>query len=345
MFQSRVVVAARDRDWMIPVTAILILELLLWSALYGIGRAYPPMITAYSSLFFVALVLAASFKILSELRELPLRPILHLAHKVRENLPVFISGIVGIQLFMIGSSSFSALKAAMPKTVPFWLDEPLANAEHALFGVHPWEISHALLGWATPAIEYLYCTFFPAQIIAAIMLLFSRPSAFKSQALVSLFLIWFIIGVGGAYAFSSAGPIFYDRLFGGDTFSRLDLSGAPITTELGNILWLAHAADVPVMANGISAMPSMHVALTFWFAMLFHRTRFAPLAWTYFALVWLASVHLGWHYVADGLIGAAGALMAWKLSPLVITKTQSVWNLHAASFPKKAVSEGANPRA
>jgi len=35
------------------------------------------------------------------------------------------------------------------------------------------------------------------------------------------------------------------------------------------------------------------------------------------AIVWIASVQLGWHYAADGLGGAAGMIALWALADRV----------------------------
>ena len=73
------------------------------------------------------------------------------------------------------------------------------------------------------------------------------------------------------------------------------------------------ASGRPGFVAGISAMPSLHVAISLWIWLAARSLspRLAPLALAYFALVWLASVQLGWHYVADGLVGALGMGAIW----------------------------------
>jgi hypothetical protein len=34
----------------------------------------------------------------------------------------------------------------------------------------------------------------------------------------------------------------------------------------------------------------------------------------YAAVIWLGSIHLGWHYAADGIVGAALTIGMWKAS-------------------------------
>ena len=76
----------------------------------------------------------------------------------------------------------------------------------------------------------------------------ARPSALKSRALIALALTWLLVGIGGAYLLSSAGPIFYDTVLGGDTFRGLTLAleeGAPVTAKTADLL---HANGIATKA-------------------------------------------------------------------------------------------------
>lgn len=305
-------VSARDRDWLVPVGLIVTIELIAWWAEYRVGNAFAPILLGYSLVTLLALGFVVSIRMLAHLRARRLG-----------RVPAAISAqaaaaiVVGLQLLVLGSAAFSALKAAIPKEIPFWLDPPLAAAEAWVFGVDPWRITHALLGWATPALDQLYATFVPVHVIAVLAVLTSRPSHLKTRALIALALSWLVVGIAGAYALSSAGPVLYDRAFGGNRFADLlaALGNAPVTMKTADLLWHFHVRDVPVIANGISAMPSMHVGLTLWLALVLRETRFATFAWAYFAFIWLGSVHLGWHYVADGLIASLAVLLLWRWAP------------------------------
>ncbi len=88
--------------------------------------------------------------------------------------------------------------------------------------------------------------------------------------------------------------------------------------ETQSLLWSFYSA--PQSINAISAFPSMHVASTTLMAILgFALSRWVGLALTAFAVcIMIGSVLLGWHYAVDGYVGAAIAVLCWKLSGWLI---------------------------
>ena len=316
---------ATDQEWLVPVAVIVGIEMLLWFAAYTRGLSYEPLFTTYGLLafsFFSVVIGARLIGILVRLygedEAQPLKRIFELAFENRRRI---ISAVIGLQLLAFGSAAFAALKGGIPKLVPFWVDLPVANAEQAIFGMAPWQWTHLLFGWATPFIDRVYATFVPIHLLAVFALLASRPSRLKSRAFITLALCWIVLGILAAYVFSSAGPLFYDRVFGGSRFAELTRNvreTAPMAQIAVDALWTAYKSDHAYIANGISAMPSMHVALTLWLAMVLNKTRAAPIGWIYFALIWLGSVHLGWHYLSDGLVAVTGTLLLWRCSSAIL---------------------------
>ena len=290
------------------MAAIIIAELGWWIACYRAGLAPLPLLSTYLAFAFAAL--GAAYVLRTGLN--PARP--------RAPWPPL---ILGAALTGIGGSLFLPLKFAIPKQIPFWLDPPLATAERALFKGDPWQLLDRLFGWATVPIDRLYGMWLPVQLLVLFLLMLEPASRPKSRALIAYMLAWLILGVAAATFLSSAGPIFYERLFGDGHFNALgetlDRRGAWMTLTGSDAMWSALATNDPGAIAGISAMPSLHVAISTWIY-LAARTmapRAAPYALGYAIFIFLASVQLGWHYVGDGLAGAAGMVLLWALAGLV----------------------------
>jgi hypothetical protein len=315
-----------DGEWLLPMAAIVALEMALWFTAWRAGIAYPPLLKSFSSiaLAFFAFVVAARLAVLiaTSFRSGEERPFKLIWRLAVENRFRIILAILGLELISLGMAAFSALKGGIPHAIPFWLDLPLARLELPI-----WRALNRLLGWSVPFFDHLYGTFVLTHAFAVFGLLVSKPSALKSRALVTLCLCWAVLGIAGAYLLSSAGPLFYDRVFGSHRFAQLDamiLAHAPLTKMTADALWMSYSANVATVANGISAMPSMHVASTLWLALVLKDTRFAVLGWTYYALIWIGSVLLGWHYFSDGLVGSIGVLLLWRLAPAFVSNAGSV---------------------
>ena len=89
--------------------------------------------------------------------------------------------------------------------------------------------------------------------------------------------------------------------------------GEHVTLGESDAMWAAFSEDRPGLVAGISAAPSLHVAISVWMWLTARSMapRIAPYAAAYAGFIWIASVQLGWHYVSDGIIGAAGMGLIW----------------------------------
>jgi len=290
------------------MTAVTAFELSWWAVEWQLGIAPAPLIGAYLGLTLLAAGVAMAVRLLLRLKPAATGP-----------GPV----LLAMGLVAVGASAFLPLKYAIPKLVPFWLDGPLAGGERALFGADPWLILDRLLGKATVPLDWLYASWLAIQSLVLFLVILARPSPAKSRAMIAHSLAWLLLGVVAAVLFASAGPIFYDRLFGGSFYHGLGESlrsrGAWLALAESDAMWTSFRTAQPGMVAGISAMPSLHVAISLWI-FLAARTlvpRAAVPAFAYFVLIWIASVQLGWHYVLDGLAGALGMLAVWHLAGLV----------------------------
>ena len=222
-------------------------------------------------------------------------------------------------------SAFTAFKVMIPALSPFNWDLTFALWDQALHGgLHPWEWLQPLLGRpaVTLAINYTYMLWFIALHLTLFWQTFSvRDSRLRMQFLISFVLTWVLIGTLAAILFSSAGPCYFGRVTGlADPFVPLmDYLRAvggetPIQAlEIQEVLWDAYASGDTRSFGGISAMPSMHLALATLFALLGWRThRWLGIGFTIFAaLILIGSVHLGWHYAIDGYAGILMTLAIW----------------------------------
>ena len=80
------------------------------------------------------------------------------------------------------------------------------------------------------------------------------------------------------------------------------------------MLLSSYISASPGVGGGISAAPSMHVSVATLNALFLSRYGKAPsiLAWGYCLVIFLGSVHLGWHYAVDGYIAFGMTLLIWK---------------------------------
>jgi membrane-associated phospholipid phosphatase len=107
----------------------------------------------------------------------------------------------------------------------------------------------------------------------------------------------------------TAGPAFYSLVTGDpDRFHKVrDFVGTTAGTfssaaDEQRYLWALHLAGSDGFGSGISAFPSMHVALISLMAMFAteHNRRLGIAAWVYVAFIVASSTYLGWHYAVDG---------------------------------------------
>lgn len=290
---------------MTVMAALTAIEAVWWALNWQMGNAPVPYLFTYLALAAGGLVLAVLVK--------------KLVNPTGAS-PNWRSVIPATILFAIGASLFLPLKYAIPKIVPFWLDVPLAKGELALFGTHPWLVLDQMLGWAARPIDRLYGLWLPTQLLLFFTVMIQPGSPKKSRAIVAYTLAWFLLGMVGATILSSAGPIFHDRIFGGSAFAGLGATlrarGAWVVLAESESMWTALASGQPGLAAGISAAPSIHVAISVWIFLAAREMapRASPFALIYAIFVWAASVQLGWHYVFDGLVGTLGMCAVWKIS-------------------------------
>ena len=227
--------------------------------------------------------------------------------------------------FALMMNTFSHFKANITDFNAYDLDPVLAQWDRALhFGVDPWRVTEAMLGhgWAVKAIDVsYYLWFFVIFTAAGIAMGMPASSALRHRFLVAFALVWIVLGVLVATALASVGPIYYDSVYGGPSaftellgdLRRADAAWDLKTMAVREMLWSSYVDDRTSIVSGISAMPSIHNAVCILLVLAALRvSRPLALAAAAFALlIFVGSIHLGWHYAVDGYASALAVPILW----------------------------------
>jgi hypothetical protein len=234
------------------------------------------------------------------------------------------NGIPMVLIVMVFMYVFSNIKAAIPILNPLAWDTYFAQLDSTLhFGTQPWVWLQPLLGYVpvTYLINLNYNFWFLVTWIMWVHFAFAdKPSELRTRFFLSFFAMWAFIGGALAVWFSSAGPCFYGRLgFTPDPYADLmaylrgvnevlPVWALPVQDEL----WRGYT-DNSVIVRGISAMPSMHNASALLYALAGYQvSRFAGrLLSAHAILIFIGSIHLGWHYAVDSYLAWALTLVIW----------------------------------
>ncbi len=248
-------------------------------------------------------------------------PFRRIARYTRLNRKWISRSTVLIMVIALFFSAFTILKMSIPRLVPFYADPGLIRMDRMLLGTDAWRLTHAVIGPSgTVLLDWAYGVWFLVLIGFLGWAMASRNELFQVRSLLSFILIWLVLGNAMATGFSSVGPCFLKSFYGLNDFDPLmaRLRGNP--DELFAMKAMAYLEDMygkTAYANGISAMPSLHVAMATWFVLVVRAgsRKFLPtaLAVFYAALILVGSVHLGWHYAADGLVSITGTLAIWYM--------------------------------
>ena len=231
---------------------------------------------------------------------------------LRAEIPILVRAL---QIALLAGTALALhgwAKSMMPLVVDFWADSPLADLDAAIFGRDPWPLFRS--GWLMPVYGYVYLLWFPITFVTLGFIAFSRRNL---QPAVVAFLATLVFGgTIGQYLLPSAGPIFFERIGLGPRFAELVATNHFSFNRVSDYLWFHHQARDAAIGTGISAMPSVHVALATWTACACYRL-WRPLAVPaalYAAGIWAASIASGWHYSTDGLAGVLIAMICFYLA-------------------------------
>jgi hypothetical protein len=235
-------------------------------------------------------------------------------------------GLPMVVLLNVFMDIFTDIKKNIPNLVPFGWDARFAEWDRIVhFGRHPWEWLQPVLGYwpITYAVNFSYNFWFLVMWMLWMHFAFARQtSVLRTRFFLSFILTWSIGGSLFAVLFSSAGPCYY-ALIGltpdpyaelMDYLRQVNEILPLMAIRIQEALWQSYVHHL--MIGGISAMPSMHNAASLIFALAGWQIgrKLGIVLTVHCALVYIGSVHLGWHYAIDAYAGWAIALPIWWLS-------------------------------
>lgn len=303
------------------------------------GDSFLPFLSTYSERCLRALLLLGSVMTITICGRA-------LLHKQGSPIVEVIASLIGVSLsanvvrFLFALAVFTVFMAAflynkmmIPEIFPFQWDATFARWDQVLFaGNQPWELLQPFLGWPllTLFFDIAYSLWVPLVFLfwAGAMASARVPRVVRLRYWSATIVSWIFIGLVLATVFSSAGPFLFDEFVPEQSsrYAELEsyLEGVsniyPLSSELAKeSLWLTFTGQHE-LPGGISAMPSMHNAQATLFAAAGYtiNRRFGHVMLVYLAVIFLGSVHLAWHYVVDGIVGIAAALMIWWVIDAIV---------------------------
>lgn len=249
-------------------------------------------------------------------------------------LATLFSGMALLMGMMVFQGTFTSIKNILPLlNGGFPQDVVQADFDAWLhFGYEPWRVLHAIGGYGAvrSVLEFNYNFLWFLICFSSLFFVATSPRAasVRGRYMAMFMLTWVLCGNVFAGLFLSAGPVFYGAVTG-------DLVRFAGLTEFLNVsdwthsaasyqryLWSLYQQGIPGFGSGISAFPSMHVALISCNALFLaeYSRRLGAIAFAYTGLILLSSVYLGWHYAIDGyaafaLVGLSHFLLRWLMTP------------------------------
>ncbi|MDR3409609.1 MAG: phosphatase PAP2 family protein [Formivibrio sp.] len=215
---------------------------------------------------------------------------------------------------ILGTSNITLISLNLVGHVTHWRDPYL------------WRLEGPIIEWITKrpinvtAWDSLYHSAWLIEMFAAfVLIVIGRGSRIILYFCLSIILLFYF----GRFA-GLVNPIMGPAFFHPELFKYLDGSISDKAMHLVSSIMASPAEnaieDGGVLLGGVSAMPSLHVAMvavtSYWLAVSRRWTLFVTVPWV--LLVWTSTVVLGWHYILDGAGGIAfGAGCIWLTNLLL----------------------------
>lgn len=221
---------------------------------------------------------------------------------------------------LLAFSAYTTFKFQIEEHVPFYADTWAADLDALLHGGDAWRLAHKI--WPDDWSKYIfYCynyVWFLYWFGTPLFVVFWAPRELVKRYLWSMLLTFIVCGTILATLYSSVGPIFYPQMLQDPRYDEL-IARLSVLGEMdhvlaySNYLFESQISGEAVFGTGISAIPSMHVAVVTLNACFFSTlNRWAgTLAWLFWAIIMFGSVYTGWHYAIDGYMSLLAVTAIW----------------------------------
>ncbi len=282
------------------------------------------MIGTLAPVFLISMVVWRFGNMVLNVR--PERPIAWLVADLRDCMiqdhERIFSGLIAFASIILFAATFTFVKDCIPLLNPFSWDPAFAELDRMMHGgSDPYVLLDPLFGnpLMTKLADGAYSLWFALIYFFAFTACMDKEDPLRRNTfLYAFFLCWMVGGSLLATIFSSVGPVYYDAFGFGDDF-------IPQIEALREIGQRIHLTALELQATlldgyqndgdlkGISAMPSMHLALAWLIAFqaFQYRKTFGWMMVVFAVIIQLSSVHLGWHYAIDGYVGLIVAVACW----------------------------------
>lgn len=323
-------VADRSILYGVGVIWLAFLALLASRGINGLLVAsYLENLTVYLSALLFFLVFLGGRELFRHRPERPI-PFLFEFCARQDGLGHFMRGAPMLLALIVFMTAFSTMKSAIPQFHPFTWDHVWIAADRSIHGTDPWRLMQPVLGYpiVTAVLALLYHLWILLIYAGCVYFCFFVPDhELRARYFIGFFGIWTMIGVVLATALASVGPCFVGPLLGNHHYdaqmaylhaanAHVPIMVLPVQQEL--LAW--YLANSHGLGRGITAMPSMHVALAFLFFLAMRKVsrRAGIAAFLFCVVILVSSVHLAYHYAVDGYVSiAVTALIWWAAGALV----------------------------
>ncbi len=233
--------------------------------------------------------------------------------------------LIATQALLMGV--FTSAKNLLTDVSAYVWDRPLASIDAFVHGgVDPWHLFTPIIvrPWLLHIVEHLYLTGWMTMLVGvpAVVAMTRSEAPIRLRVFITYILAWIVVGNVLAGIFMSAGPAYFGDITGDLDRYRPLLDHIAVNAglthsawDIQRSLWNAYASGHVDFGSGISAFPSMHVAMaTLWVIVGFQFSRrlgFAALAFLVF--IQCGSILLGWHYGIDGYASILIVLALWTI--------------------------------